>query len=133
MASYSFAENVETVRFGLSVIAGIVASLGVIAGAAWKCGAGRVIKRRRDRRRAEFLANVAGVVKPLIDGARAAALAQHDQQNNAIEQGFKSVHHRIDQIAQRLDKGADRLAAHDVRMAVIEARHPSTRSREDDQ
>ena len=143
MAAYTLSENVETVRFGLSVIAGIVASLGVIFGAAWKCGAGRIIKRHRDKKNAEFLANVAGVVKPMIDGSRAAAKSQHDEQNNAIEQLGISLHARIDHLDERVDQGfdqidqrlakcADRLAAHDVRLAVIEARNPSTRSREGD-
>ena len=143
MAAYSFAENVETVRFGLSVIAGIVASLGVIFGAAWKCGVGRIIKRRRAARRAEFLANVAGVVKPMIDASRAAALAQHDEQNVTMEQGFMSVHNRIDELearieegaknlAGRLDKGADHLARHDIDIAVLQAHDPPTHHPKDD-
>lgn len=98
------------------------------------------VEPRAERMRADITA----VVGPLIDSAKAAAKAQHDEQNNAIEQLGISLHARIDhldervgqgfdQIDQRLDKGADRLAAHDVRLAVIEARNPSTRSRKDDQ
>lgn len=144
MAAYTLSENVETVRFGLSVIAGVVASLGIIFGAAWKCGVGRIVKRHRAKKDAEFLANVAGVVKPMIDGSRAAAKAQHDEQNNAIEQLGISLHARIDhldervdrgfeQIDGRLDKGADHLARHDTEIAVLQERHPTTRSRKDDQ
>lgn len=84
---------------------------------------------RADRRRADITA----VVAPLIDSAKAAALAQHDEQNNAIEQGFQSVHQRMDTIDHRLDAGLERFARHDQRMDDLEARPPSTRSRKDDQ
>ena len=84
------------------------------------------------REAADFLADIAGVVAPMIDASRAAAVAQHDEQNVAIRNGFVGIHQRIDELDERLDKGADRLAGHDVRLAVIEARDPSTRSRKDD-
>lgn len=129
MITYTFADDVQAIRFGLSAVAGVVASLGVISAAAWKCGLGRIVRRRRDARRAEFAASVAGVVGPMIDESRAAALAQHDQQNNAIEQGFMSVHERIDRLGERLDQGAGHLAQHDIDIAVLKARDPSTRSR----
>lgn len=132
MLAFQVPAEVQSLGDDLQTVAGYVVAVGAIFGAAWKAGVGRAVKRRRDRIRAEFLADVAGVVAPMIDGSRAAAKAQHDEQNNAIEQGFMSVHKRIDDLDDRLDKGADRLAAHDVRLAVIEARSPNTRSRQGD-
>ena len=120
-ATFTLADDLEAIRFGLSVVAGIVASLGVIFGAAWKCGLGRVVRRHRDNRRSEFACSVAGVVGPMIDESRAAALAQHEEQNNAIEQGFMSVHERIDRLGERLDQGAGHLAQHDIDIAVLKA------------
>lgn len=77
-------------------------------------------------------AHITAVVGPLIDSAKAAALAQHDEQNNAIEQGFKSVHDRIDTIDRRLDAGLERFARHDQQIDDLHHRSPSTRSRKDD-
>lgn len=87
------------------------------------------VEPRAERMRADITA----VVGPLIDSAKAAALAQHDEQNNAIEQGFKSVHDRIDTIDRRLDAGLERFARHDQQIADLQNRNPSTRSRKDDQ
>ena len=86
------------------------------------------VEPRAERRRADITA----VVAPLIEGARAAALAQHDEQNNAIEQGFQSVHKRIDTIDERLDAGLERFARHDQQIADLLNRPPSTRSRQGD-
>lgn len=86
------------------------------------------VEPRAERRRADITA----VVGPLIDSAKAAALAQHDEQNNAIEQGFKSVHDRIDTIDRRLDAGLERFARHDQQIDDLQHRDPSTRSRKDD-
>ena len=86
------------------------------------------VEPRAERMRADITA----VVGPLIDSAKAAALAQHDEQNNAIEQGFKSVHDRIDTIDRRLDAGLERFARHDQQIADLQNRNPSTRSRKDD-
>ncbi len=86
------------------------------------------VEPRAERMRADITA----VVGPLIDSAKAASLAQHDEQNNAIEQGFKSVHDRIDTIDRRLDAGLERFARHDQQIADLQNRNPSTRSRKDD-
>ena len=86
------------------------------------------VEPRAERMRADITA----VVGPLIDSAKAAALAQHDEQNNAIEQGFKSVHDRIDTIDRRLDAGLERFARHDQQIDDLQHRDPSTRSRKDD-
>ena len=86
------------------------------------------VEPRAERTRADITA----VVGPLIDSAKAAALAQHDEQNNAIEQGFKSVHDRIDTIDRRLDAGLERFARHDQQIDDLQHRDPSTRSRKDD-
>ncbi len=86
------------------------------------------VEPRAERRRADITA----VVGPLIDSAKAAALAQHDEQNNAIEQGFKSVHDRIDTIDRRLDAGLERFARHDQQIDDLQHRDPSTRSRQGD-
>ena len=132
MVAYSLKENAEASLHWLQVAGGAASALAAIGGVLWALGVGRAIKRRRDRRRADFLADIAGVVAPMIDASRAAAVAQHDEQNVAIRNGFVGIHQRIDELDERLDKGAERLAAHDVRLAVIEARSPSTRSRKDD-
>jgi hypothetical protein len=143
MTAYGLAENVESVRFGLTVIAGIVGSLGVIFGAAWKVGLGKFIRRWQTRRKADWAASIAAVVKPMVDGARAAALEQHDEQNLTMEQGFMSVHKRIDELevrieegakslVERIDKGAEHLAHHDVEIAVLQARPSKTRARSTD-
>lgn len=86
------------------------------------------VEPRAERMRADITA----VVGPLIDSAKAAALAQHDEQNNAIEQGFKSVHDRIDTIDRRLDAGLERFARHDQQIDDLQHRDPSTRSRQGD-
>jgi len=79
---------------------------------------------------------VGGIVSahtaPQFLQVREAAKSQHDEQNNAIEQGFMSVHARIDEIDERLDAGAKHLAHHDVDIAVLNERNPSTRSRQGD-
>lgn len=85
-----------------------------------------------EARAARRRADIEAVVAPLIDGAREAALAQHDEQNNAIEQGFKSVHDRMDTIDRRLDAGLERFARHDQQIDDLQHRDPSTRSRKDD-
>lgn len=54
-------------------------------------------------------------VKPLIDGVREAAKAQHDEQNEAIEQGFKSVHHRLDDGSLRMSSMSGRIDALETR------------------
>lgn len=77
---------------------------------------------------------IAHTVKPMIDGARTAALAQHDEQNASISQGFAAVNGRLDGIDGRLDKGAEQIAAHAADIAHLKGKRPPTaRQRATDQ
>lgn len=58
-------------------------------------------------------------VKPMIDGVREAAKAQHDEQNEAIEQGFRSVHHRLDDGALRMSSMSSRIDALETRNEAL--------------
>lgn len=124
MWAFTFREEAESVRSNIAIIAGIVVSLGAIV-APFAPFIRRYLKARRTRRDAALAATIAGVMRPEIDGIRAAARSQHDEQNVKLD-GIR------DQIADIASAHGDHLARHDIEIAVLKARDPNSRDRKDD-
>lgn len=146
MWAYSFQHDAESVRSGLAVIAGIVVSLGVIIAPFWR-PIRRVIASKRldaDHRRNQTLAaTIVTVMRPEIDAIRTAARQQHDEQNQAMADGFTALGEQIDEVRGQvtelggrvetgLDAGTAHLARHDIEIAVLQARDPNARQRATD-
>lgn len=89
-----------------------------------------------------FTAPDAVVVAALLTAAAStggAWLSAHKAARQTRPNGGKSmrdaidrIETRLDEVVQRLDRGATRLADHDDRLAVVEARDPNSRDRHDD-
>jgi hypothetical protein len=129
MGAYTFTEQAETVRFSLGIIAGIVVSLGIIIAPFFR-PMKRLWARHRaeaDRRRNEVLAcTIVKVMRPELDVVRAAARAQHDEQNEKLD----AIGEQITELAS---SHGEHLARHDVEIAVLQARDPRERTRRTDQ
>jgi hypothetical protein len=69
---------------------------------------------------------IAHTVRPMIDGARSAALAQHDEQNATMTREFGAVNGRLDAIDGRLDKGAEQIAANTADISTLKGKRPTT-------
>lgn len=91
---------------------------------------------------AVFTAPDAAVIAALVAAAAStggAWLSAHRAARQTRPNGGKSmrdaidrIETRLDEVVQRLDRGATRLADHDDRLAVVEARDPNSRDRHDD-
>ena len=128
MWAYSFTNEAESVRSGLATAAGIIVSLGVIAAPFWR-PARRYLTRRRiesdARRNATLATTIAAVMRPEIDGIRAAARQQHNEQNTKLD----AIGEQLADIAAA---HGEHLARHDVEIAVLQSRNPNARTRATD-
>ena len=124
MWAFTFREEAESVRSNIAIIAGIVVSLGAIV-APFAPFIRRYLKIRRSRRDAALATSIANVMRPEIEGIRAAARQQHDEQNGKLDA-------ISDQLSDIAANHGEHLARHDVQIAVLQARDPNSRSRKDD-
>lgn len=64
--------------------------------------------------------------------AHRAARQTRPNGGTSMRDAIDRIESRLDEVVQRLDRGATRLADHDDRLAVVESRDPHARDRHDD-